>query len=523
MLSFERDRAVVADTTEYHGLVVDQGGNPINMATVRLQGTSSSALTDPNGFFLLRSDKATNSRHITAWKTGYYNGGQPLSAGKKEYKIVLNPIQKTDNQGYTWLPSFNESLPEDKAGSKPCQRCHAKLVEQWEKSSHRSSAINPVFLSFFNGTNIDGKQAHGPGYRLDFPDSKGNCATCHVPAMALKAPFSSDSGNARESEREGVFCDFCHKISDARIDNSGGYPGTLSFQFNRPARGHQLFYGQYDDVFPGDDSFHPLYKESRYCAPCHHGKFWNVLIYSEFQEWTESTYAEKNVQCQDCHMLPESTETRFAPEKEGSIERIPKTIASHVFNGVNDRTLMRDAIDLDTRIERKGRTLAVIATVRNVKAGHHYPTGNPMRNMLLLVEAREENGRSLPLVSGERVPVWGGIGSIEKGNYAGLPGKGFAKVLRDFISYPDNKGQRHFQPEYPAPHWRPAFIESDNRIPANSADISRYNFSVPNNLNGAIHVDVRLIFRKSFKTWMDKKGFATSDRELARKSHIIER
>ncbi|MEI6259771.1 MAG: hypothetical protein WCR46_07695 [Deltaproteobacteria bacterium] len=184
---------------------------------------------------------------------------------------------------------------------------------------------------------------------------------------------------------------------------------------------------------------------------------------------------------------------------------------------------MTESIDLDVSVELKESDLIVVATVKNVKAGHHYPTGNPMRNMILLVEVSGENGRELSLVSGDRVPVWGGIGSVEKGNYAGLPGKGFAKVLRDTISYPDGRVQRHFQPEYPAPHWRPVFIESDNRIPAYGADISRYGFGIPADMRGSIRVVAKLIFRKSYKNWMDTKGFEINDLELARKSLTVGR
>lgn len=146
-----------------------------------------------------------------------------------------------------------------------------------------------------------------------------------------------------------------------------------------------------------------------------------------------------------------------------------------------------------------------------------------MRNMLLLVKASGENGYPLPLVSGTRVPDWGGIGPVEKGNYAGLPGKGFAKILRDTIAYPDSNRQRHFQPEYPAPHWRPVIVESDNRIPANGADISRYEFSIPADLHGSIQVTASLIFRRSFKKWMDNKGFAINDMDLAQKSQTVRR
>jgi hypothetical protein len=508
---------------QFSGIVVDPQCHPINKAIVRLQGSSVSALTDQKGHFKINVDNDDISKNITAWKDGYYNGGQPVSGEGKEYSIVLNPIQKGDNEKYVWIPSLNETAVADKAENKPCQQCHAELTEQWRSSTHGSSALNPVFLAFFSGADSNGKNGSGLGYKVDFPNSNGNCTTCHVPAMAMSNPFNSDPRQACGVEKEGVFCDLCHKIDDARIDNTGGYPGTLSLRFNRPGGKHQLFYGQYDDVFPGDDSYHPLYKDSRYCAPCHHGKFWNVLMYSEFVEWAESSYAGMNIHCQDCHMPVDGIMTRFAPEKEGGVERRQETILSHIFNGVEDRSLMTEGIDLDVLVELKENVLVVVAMVKNVKAGHHYPTGNPMRNMILLVDVSTENGLELPMISGDRVPVWGGIGPVEKGNYAGLPGKGFAKVLKDFNSYTDGRGQRHFQPEYPAPHWRPVFIESDNRIPANSTDISRYGFGIPADLCGSIRVEARLIFRKSYKKWMDDKGFEINDFELARKSLTVVR
>jgi hypothetical protein len=205
------------------------------------------------------------------------------------------------------------------------------------------------------------------------------------------------------------------------------------------------------------------------------------------------------------------------------VARPQGTIPSHLFNGISDRALMEEAVDLQVAAKRKGDLLDVAVTVRNVKAGHHYPTGNPMRNMILLVDAGDAGGRSLPLLEGERVPVWGGEGDIKAGNYAGLPGKGFAKVLREPVPYPDSQGRRHFRPEYPAPHWRPAVIESDNRIPANGSDLSIYRFRLPENPGAGIRVDTRLIYRRSYKHWMDAKGFPMNEMEIARKSLIIGR
>jgi hypothetical protein len=515
--------SVASGAMQFSGIVVDSAGRPIDKAAVRLQGTLFSTFTDPAGHFIIGIDKAVSSKYITAWKDGYYNGGQPVSAEGTEYFIRLAPVRKEDNGKYAWRSSLYETSTGGKAEVKPCRQCHADLTEQWRKSTHGSSAKNPLFLAFFSGTDIHGAKGFGPGYKTDFPNSNGNCATCHVPAMALNNPFNSDPREACGVSSEGVFCDFCHKIDDVRIDNSGGYPGTLSLRFNRPAEGHQVFYGPHDDVFPGDDSYHPLYRESRYCASCHNGKFWDVLMYSEFKEWAESSYSARKVQCQDCHMASTGRMTRFATEKEGSVERSPETISSHDFRGIGDRAFMTEAIELNVRVEQKDNDLIVTAAVKNVKAGHHYPTGNPMRNMVLLVEVSGGNGLSLPLVSGERVPAWGGIGPVEKGNYAGLPGKGFAKVLRDFIPYPDSQAMRHFRPGYPAPHWRPSMIESDTRIPANGVDISRYEYSVPADMSGPIRVVARLIYRRSYKNWLDAKDIVLNDMELARMSLTVGR
>ena len=511
---------------QFSGTVVNPEGQPLGNANVRLQATSFSTLTDENGCFILPVDEGTGSKYITAWKPGFYNGGQQVGEEYKEYPIELNPIQFTDNRRYHWLSSFadKKSTPANMTGeARPCQGCHPAVTEQWTKDAHSRSAVNPLFLVFFNGTTALGENGAGPGYKLDFPNSNGNCVTCHVPAFALDNPFNANPNDAQGVAMEGIFCDLCHKIDDVNIDRTGGKTGILSYQFKRPSEGRQLFYGPYDDVFPGEDSYHPLYKKSRYCAPCHHGSFWNVLAYSEFQEWTQSSYARKNISCQDCHMKPDGKMTRFALEKEGGILRDPATIPSHVNFGVGDRAFMTEAIALNTRADLNKDTLDVSVTVKNVNAGHHYPTGNPMRNMILLVEVTDKKGVALPMINGERVPVWGGVGPKEEGNYADLPGKGFAKVLKDLLPYPNRRRKRHFQSEYPAPHWRPTLVESDNRIPADGSDISDYRFTVPKGISGSIHITIRLIFRRAYKNWLDAKKFEVPDMEIARNSFMIER
>jgi hypothetical protein len=508
----------ISVAADFSGIVTDEFGKPIFNAVVRIQGSPHATQSDSTGQFRMGTKSDSTAKHLTAWSSGFFNGGAPISKGRKWYELRLKAIPDSDNLNYAWLPcsiSRESDSSNHVLEGKPCEQCHPKVAKQWRQDAHSKSAVNPLFRTFFYGTNTSGEKGIGPGYKLDFPNSNGNCATCHIPISGMKNPFNSDPDSLDHVAAEGINCDFCHKISGAEIDITGGRPGILSYKFTRPSKGNQIFYGPLDDVFPGDDSYHPLYKQSRYCAPCHHGRFWNVLVYSEFQEWADSSYAKRNIHCQQCHMKPDGVMTRFASKKHGGVVRNPATLASHVNFGIKDVQFMRESISLKTQASLVKDRLHVTAVVKNVSAGHHYPTGNPMRNMLLLVEATDRNGQRLTLVKGEKLPEWAGVGPENKGNYAGLPGRGYAKVLKDLLLYPDRGRSRDFVFEYPAPHWRPTLIEYDSRIPADGTDITSYQFQVLESTPKPIQVTTRLIYRRAYKKWIDAKGSEIADLELA--------
>ena len=128
---------------------------------------------------------------------------------------------------------------------------------------------------------------YGPGYKLDFSETDGNCAACHTPAASVNAPYGVNPTTVTGVAAEGVPCDFCHKVWDVRLAPATGLPyanmpGVLSFEFRRPPEGHQFFAGPYDDVAPGEDTYSALQTESRFCAPCHFGVFWETVVYNSF-------------------------------------------------------------------------------------------------------------------------------------------------------------------------------------------------------------------------------------------------
>ena len=67
--------------------------------------------------------------------------------------------------------------------------CHPAIVSEWEESAHARSATNPLFLAVYEGKGAGGRPTGGPGYRVDFPHSTGNCAACHVPGLAVNAGY----------------------------------------------------------------------------------------------------------------------------------------------------------------------------------------------------------------------------------------------------------------------------------------------------------------------------------------------
>ncbi len=481
---------------------------------------------------------------ITAWTSGYYiNGVADVQPGAANVKIILKIHHNTDNSNYAWLPStFHEGQGENQG----CAQCHSTIgtnltislpVDEWLLDAHAQSAVNPRFLTMYSGTNMEGDQSpltrygyirdygsfplrpdwtqpyYGPGYKLDFPDTAGNCAACHMPAASINSPYGTDPTTVSGMDSEGIPCDFCHKVWDVKLNPESGLPfanmpGVLSYEFRRPPDEHQFFAGPFDDVAPGEDTFTPIQRQSQYCAPCHFGLFWDTIIYNSFGEWLDSPYSDpeqaKNAglsssrSCQDCHM-PHLGATYFALQDKGGVLRDPQTIFSHRMPGASDETLLQNAVTLSVDAVRSGDQISVTVTILNDKTGHHVPTDSPLRQMILLVQAEGLDGTRLTQVDGPTVPAWGGVGDPEQGYYAGLPGQGYAKILMELWTEVSPTGA----------YWNPTRVVSDNRIQAMESDTSSFVFTAPT--YGSVSIEVGLFFRRAFIELMDQKGWNDPD------------
>jgi hypothetical protein len=472
------------------GVVVDADG-PVAGAVVRQQTTANRTTSGADGSFTLGGLPEGVTVTVTAWDEGYYPAGVAVAAPCSGVTITLRPHPVGDNPDHEWYTS----MP-DPAHPIGCGHCMVAFP-QWVTNAHGTSGTNPRFFSLYNGTDVSATQTVAPGYALDFPGTAGNCATCHAPGAATDdKPFTTEMNELVGVEREGVFCDFCHKVSDVYLNPATGLPypnapGVVSMQLNRPPSDTHMFYGPFDDV-TRRVSYLALEKQSQFCAPCHQFSFWGTPIYESFREWLESPYPAQGIECQTCHMAPTGVDYFVFPDKGGLI-RDPQTIASHLQPGAADERLLQNTVSMTVDAQHVGRLLRVTVTITNSQAGHHVPTDFPGRHMILTVAASGRQGQGLAQEKCPLVPDWGGA-------QAGLPGKAFAKVLRDVETG-----------EAPVvSYWKQALIVSDNRIPAMASDVSSYAFLAPAAGNQAT-VTVDLRFRRAFQGVMDARGWDSPD------------
>jgi hypothetical protein len=530
------------------GVITSMDGVPLPGAIVQIQATTNQTIADANGAFTLGGIAGSDPVVVSAWAEGYHVGWtilDPSSAdwnGGSSITVSLKDLPMGDNSEYEWF-TF-----EGVEGSAACGVCHREYSE-WQQDAHAQSASNIRFITMYLGTNVNGevgqrtqmgwvgaqppdpdKPYFGPGFRLDNYNRAGNCATCHTPVAGttpnnencawsgchtdltverssgvIKTPVMPV--DLRGIGAEGITCEFCHKIGDVLINPDTGLPpssmpGILSVRLHRPEEeSMDVFFGPLIDV-QRPDSYLPLQSESQFCAACHYGVFGGVVgmdemtggetIYNTYGEWLNSPYSdpETGKTCQDCHM-PVSDANWFVYPERGGFTRDYQDLHNHTMLGVEDEILMQNSVTMTSTAERIGDQIQVDVSIRNDKTGHHVPSDAPIRSLILVVEALDADGNPLALTEGSVNPEW-------SGDLGGLPGKTFAKVLRD-----------EWTGEAPtAAFWRTITLVEDTRIAAMATDSTSYTFAAP---AGAVTVNVRLVFRRAFYEVSQLKGWNDPD------------
>lgn len=477
-----------ADTTKNPGghtsfLVgeVDDERGPVVGASVRFQGTADAVLTDATGQFRLPRRLATPAR-VTAWKAGYLIGG--AAADRSPVLIRLQPLPREDNENYSWT----DPDPHPAHGHN-CGNCHGEIHREWSASGHARSVSNRHFLNLYEGSDAQGRLNVGWGVLAEHPDGAGVCTACHAPTLSFADPAYYDLRQARGTPARGVHCDYCHKIADVANEHVGQTHGRFGFQLLRPTEG-QLFFGPLDDVDRGEDSFAAIYRQSRYCASCHEGRVFGVPVYTTYSEWLASSARDQGKQCQTCHMAPTGTLGNIAPGK-GGIPRDPRTLANHRFFEGSKWEMLKRCLSVQLTLRSSSEGVQADLEVRADHVGHRVPTGFVDRNVVLVIEAFDAEGRFVAPCTGPLLPPLAGK------SLAGRPGRLYAKQLTGFDGC------------QPVPFWRAQPDLKDSRLFPGQPDRISYRFPV-----GPRKVQLRLVYRRFWEDVAVQKNWSDNETEL---------
>jgi len=270
----------------------------------------------------------------------------------------------------------------------------------------------------------------------------GGCADCHAPGI------NGDLGGRDLLEAtgiefsEGVHCDVCHRVDTVDLNAPPGVAGRL--QLTRPSEPAvtpgtgdylPLTFGPFGDIpttVMGSvqrDHFH----EATLCAGCHEQQQavlvpdatldstrWpsgTLPIHTTYSEWQASPMHDVQP-CQGCHMPPNPLVGNasdlysffdLTPGYTAGWERPPGAVREHSWVGPRTPSsgMLQLAAALFVEQEMDGNTLTVHVTTKNVGPGHAIPTGEPMRSLLLSVQAACGT-TGLSATGGDVVPEFGG-------------------------------------------------------------------------------------------------------------------
>ena len=328
-----------------------------------------------------------------------------------------------DREFYPYYPSLIK-WDKSKAGfTDPvvCSGCHPRQYEEWTGSVHALAFQDPIYQGELN-----------KGFKAVGHEITRQCEGCHSPAGVVMGEIKGPGFTGLSPlALAGVSCDICHSISGVTHWQTPTHePENGSFILSPGADtkdGVQLIKRGPNKPEEGcGGGFHkcvesPLHLQSDLCAGCHQVYHYDTHFPLEatYLEWKHGPYAQKGIQCQDCHMVDTDTFIRTAD----TFTKPQRSEYRHSFGGANylllflaevaarkagDETLavnihkkyeaaiarLKAAAELEVfPVYRNGALAELKVRVKNVRAGHNLTTSlTNVREMWLEVIAKDAAG-----------------------------------------------------------------------------------------------------------------------------------
>ena len=411
-----------------------------------------------------------------------------------------------------------------------CAECHADIHQQWQQSAHRFSSFNnPAYLFSVRNTRKMAFERDGNVHATRL------CAGCHDPVTLFSGAFDDPNFDDENhpTAHAGITCVTCHSI-----EHISGNRGNADYVIARPqhypfaATKHPALRSINSLLIRANPDLHkrtflrPLHKTAEFCGTCHkvhlpealnhyrwlrgQNHYDSFLLSGVSGHGVQSFYYPKRAveSCAGCHMPLESSTDPAARSRD---EVSGPSAHRHLFPGAN--TALGHLLDMPVEVTRAhqeqlagalrvdifairqggeedvfaplrpavptlrpGSTYVLNIVIRNLRVGHHFTEGTADSNEVWL---------DVALMSGGK--VIGRSGGLNPNDKSVDPWSHFvnAYVL-------DRNGQR-----IDRRNAEDIFVKLyDHQIPAGAADVVRYQFRVPDAIDGALEIEARLRYRK---------------------------
>jgi len=424
------------------------------------------------------------------------------SKQEKDEKYKFKP-------SYITVKDHRKLSTDDWTDPEVCAQCHPRQYEGWQGSMHANAFKDPIFQALWA---LGEKATKGKVHN--------HCAGCHSPiGTATKSiKFNPDEGlhgsfSAPAIAEKGVSCDVCHTISGSNISDTKVLEhGNSSFEMDPGPVKRATLKDAKSPFHETEYSEH--HTSSQFCGNCHNifHPDNNFPVERTYDEWKYSVYAQNDIQCMDCHMVPVETAIRVADEMKRPKDLKNSQIGGFAGLGGPYRDVVHDhgfvggnavvtevisgkksgnsaeaikrlqnvaSINLTLTTE-KDNLHKLVVRVNNDRAGHHLPTSlTEVRQIWLEVIATNDKGVEL-------------MRSGTKQKDHALP-----KGTTIFNAHAVDKDGKHT--ELP---WEISRFTTVNTIPPKGHKDTNYFFNIPAD-SGSVTVVTKLHYRSFSQKFAD--------------------
>jgi hypothetical protein len=416
-----------------------------------------------------------------------------VKVGKGPAELLENPPKRTF--GYSLIATEDgEPLEEGSFESvEECSSCHERQGEEVEGSIHQIAHTDPLYRATAELARAEAGE-----------EIYAYCSGCHSPqGVTMGLIPGTPEEDLPEIAKEGILCDVCHQVSQLTgFAGPWAEPGNASFTISPDEDRKFGPPGGDDDAADHLVETREFLSSSEFCASCHTiiHPLNGLRLEHTYEEWKGSVYAEKSIQCQDCHMRSVEAAVKVAETMvpvtvigQSEPEGEDREIYPHFFAGANanvdqlggsaEHATMGEArLKSAARLEivapesvAGAKKLGFEVVVHNIAAGHNLPTSlTELREMWVELQVLAEDGEIL-LHSG---------GLEENGDIS-------QGAMRFGAIAGDAEGNVTYKP------WEVAQFLFKRLIPPKGRESDHFEVPLSPGLSGPVRIVARLFYRSA--------------------------